>query len=316
MKHSYDIIGDVHGQYDKLEALLLKLGYRKKAGAWRHPAGRSAIFLGDLVDRGPKQVEVLSAVRAMVDTGTARCILGNHEYNAIGYCYGWRERNAKNTKQHRDFLQQVGCDSAEHKAWVEWMIALPPFLELAGINLCHAHWKGSEIDVLRSGLNGGGAFSGEFMERSFRKEKKDDAGHVVEPASREYDAVEEVLKGPEVHLPAGISLRDEAGTERTNARLRWWYEGRPTWRNATVVLPRQEGQLPDTPLPAGITMGTDSAVPVMVGHYWLAGAPEITSPRAAVLDWGAAGKGPLVAYRWDGEAALVGSKLAAAGGTR
>jgi hypothetical protein len=44
----FDIIGDIHGQADKLEALLRKLGYREAAGAWRHPE-RHAIFVGDFI---------------------------------------------------------------------------------------------------------------------------------------------------------------------------------------------------------------------------------------------------------------------------
>jgi len=63
---NYDIIADIHGQDGKMIALLAKLGYRIKDGAYRHPAGRVALFLGDLVDRGPGQIEVLNIVRNMM----------------------------------------------------------------------------------------------------------------------------------------------------------------------------------------------------------------------------------------------------------
>ena len=82
---NYDIIGDIHGQIDKLEALFKKLGYRVKDGAYRNPEGRMAIFLGDLVDRGPGQVEVINVVRDMIEAGSGRSILGNHEWNAVGF---------------------------------------------------------------------------------------------------------------------------------------------------------------------------------------------------------------------------------------
>lgn len=52
---SFDIIADIHGQHGKLQALLRKLGYCQKEGAWRHP-NRRAIFVGDFVDRGPEQL--------------------------------------------------------------------------------------------------------------------------------------------------------------------------------------------------------------------------------------------------------------------
>jgi hypothetical protein len=61
----YDVIGDVHGQDGKLTALLGELGYRKRLGAYRRPKGRSAIFVGDLIDRGPGQVAVVDLVRRM-----------------------------------------------------------------------------------------------------------------------------------------------------------------------------------------------------------------------------------------------------------
>ncbi|HEY1429124.1 MAG TPA: polynucleotide kinase-phosphatase, partial [Candidatus Tumulicola sp.] len=76
----FDIIGDIHGCYDELVALLQQLGYaRDDAGTFRHPEGRRAIFLGDLVDRGPKIVEVLELVMNMTEAGAALCVPGNHE---------------------------------------------------------------------------------------------------------------------------------------------------------------------------------------------------------------------------------------------
>jgi protein phosphatase len=77
----FDMIGDIHGCYDELLALLAKLGYgpRPEDGAYAHPAGRKALFLGDLVDRGPKSPEVLRLAMGMVAAGTALCVPGNHD---------------------------------------------------------------------------------------------------------------------------------------------------------------------------------------------------------------------------------------------
>jgi protein phosphatase len=79
----FDIIGDVHGCHQELMALLDELGYDSTARPIAHPDGRRAVFLGDLVDRGPGVAEVLELVIDMVDGGTALCILGNHE-NKLG----------------------------------------------------------------------------------------------------------------------------------------------------------------------------------------------------------------------------------------
>jgi hypothetical protein len=68
MNPAFDVIGDVHGEFDKLVALLARLGYWELGGTWRHP-DRTAIFVGDLIDRGPKQLATVDLVRAMVDAG-------------------------------------------------------------------------------------------------------------------------------------------------------------------------------------------------------------------------------------------------------
>jgi protein phosphatase len=76
----FDIIGDVHGCCDELEQLLQLLGYeRNDGGPWAHPAGRKAIFVGDLVDRGPRIVDTLRTAMAMSQAGTALCVPGNHD---------------------------------------------------------------------------------------------------------------------------------------------------------------------------------------------------------------------------------------------
>ena len=80
----YDIIGDVHGCAHTLEKLLEQMGYARVGGVWRHPQ-RQALFLGDIIDRGPRIREALLIVRDMVEAGAARCIMGNHEFNALGW---------------------------------------------------------------------------------------------------------------------------------------------------------------------------------------------------------------------------------------
>ena len=76
----FDIIGDVHGCCDELEQLLQQLGYeRNDGGPWSHPAGRKAIFVGDLVDRGPRIVDTLKTVMSMSQAGTALSVPGNHD---------------------------------------------------------------------------------------------------------------------------------------------------------------------------------------------------------------------------------------------
>jgi protein phosphatase len=85
----FDIIGDVHGCCDELEALLGQLGYRETtlegdSPAWgkcayAHPEGRKAVFVGDLVDRGPRILDTVRLVRNMIVGGSALCVPGNHD---------------------------------------------------------------------------------------------------------------------------------------------------------------------------------------------------------------------------------------------
>src|SRR5262245_31268241 len=97
----FDIIGDVHGCADELEALLAKLGYLVSwaAGEGRActvipPQKRRAIFLGDLVDRGPRTPDVLKIVHSMVASGVAICVPGNHDTKFLRWLHG---RNVKLT---------------------------------------------------------------------------------------------------------------------------------------------------------------------------------------------------------------------------
>jgi len=85
----YDIIGDIHGRYDKLATLMERLGYQPAAVGFIPPAGHRALFLGDLIDTKPGHPfpggvrATLRAVKAMCDRGHALCLMGNHEWNAI-----------------------------------------------------------------------------------------------------------------------------------------------------------------------------------------------------------------------------------------
>jgi len=98
----FDIIGDVHGCCDELEQLLQQLGYqiieKSSESDWgnfptyAHPEGRKAVFLGDLVDRGPRILDTLKLVRNMVLAETALCVPGNHDIKLL------RKLNGKNVK--------------------------------------------------------------------------------------------------------------------------------------------------------------------------------------------------------------------------
>lgn len=304
----YDIIGDVHGQDGKLTALLNKLGYRVKDGAYRHPEGRMALFLGDLIDRGQGQLAVISIVRKMIEAGSGRTIMGNHELNAIGFAtkrddgQGFlRERSKGKTAQHEAFLNQIGLDSVLHKELITWFKTLPPYLDLGDVRLCHAWWNQDYINRIAQNSDANGTLNEDFLLASFNKDHKD------------WAVMEGVTKGLEVTLPDGHSFEDHTGFERTEIRVKWWDNTATTYRQAAMVSESDRDGMPDILLPHTVKLGNDSGIPTFLGHYWLTGEPTIQNATTAVLDYGAAIEGPLVAYRWNGEAELTNNAFVMAG---
>jgi len=119
LKHEhgpFDIIGDVHGCFDELAELLIRLGYSAETGANGYavspPAGRKAIFLGDLVDRGPKISETLRLAMRMVKAGTALCVPGNHDVKLMRKLRG---RDVQITHGLANSLEQLEKESPEFR---------------------------------------------------------------------------------------------------------------------------------------------------------------------------------------------------------
>ena len=117
----FDIIGDVHGCFDELVVLLERLGYEfgERAGAGgepgftvSHPQERKAVFLGDLVDRGPGVARVIRLVMGMVGDGTALCVAGNHESKLVRKLGG---RNVQISHGLAESLEQLETEPPEFR---------------------------------------------------------------------------------------------------------------------------------------------------------------------------------------------------------
>ena len=114
----FDVIGDVHGCRAELEQLLAELGYvieRDPAGRpvnARHP-DRRAVFVGNLVDRGPDTPGVLRLVMGMVAAGTAFCVAGNHEAKLLKALRG---KNVKRSHGLDASMEQLDAETEEFRA--------------------------------------------------------------------------------------------------------------------------------------------------------------------------------------------------------
>jgi len=149
----FDIIGDVHGCADELETLLGLLGYEVawagREAAVAPPAGRMAVFVGDLTDRGPRTPDVLRIVMAMADTGAALCVEGNHDNKFLRWLSGARVTTGHGLQASID--QMAGEDPAFHARVRKFLTGLPPYLWLDGGRLVVAHAGLKEEMIGRTG---------------------------------------------------------------------------------------------------------------------------------------------------------------------
>jgi hypothetical protein len=261
----YDIIGDIHGKADELEALLATLGYVRSGTCFRHES-RKAIFVGDFIDRGPFQRRVIDLVREMVHSGAAKAVMGNHEFNAIGYYTpdsrgGFlRPRNCKNTMQHRAFLNEFESQPEFWREATEWFKSLPLWIEFDGLRIVHACWDPALIKRLTDNYGECALLTDDLLHEASRR------------GTWQYQAVETLLKGKEISLPESALTHIPDDPIQGNHMIEYGHDEKP----------------------------------VFIGHYWMEGSPAPLAKNIACLDYSVAKPGgKLVAYRWNGEAEIM-----------
>ena len=303
----YDLIGDIHGHSQTLVELLKKLGYLESNGVFRQ-ADRTVIFLGDFIDRGPSQREVIEIVRPMIEEGGALAVMGNHEFNAIGYFTAdpdnpgqhLREHSSRHERQHRAFLDAYEGHE-DYPDVIAWFRTLPMWLELPGLRVVHACWDDFLMQALHErypGIN-------EYLDDELLI-KASQEGRV------EHEAVETLLKGKEIKLPYGHSFFDKDGHARHDIRIRWFDGTAKTYQDAFLGPEKARSHIPEDHIGADhLIQYSHDDPPVFLGHYWLDTEPELLAPNVACLDYsvGARSGGKLVAYRWDGEQVLSPEKF-------
>jgi hypothetical protein len=304
----YDIIGDIHGCASTLSRLLEQMGYRKVNGVYQH-SRRQAIFIGDIIDRGPRIREALHMVRGMVERGSARIVMGNHEYNALGYCTRardgsgrtyLREHNPRHDRLIRETLDQFEAYPDEWAEFLQWFYTIPLFIDDEDFRAVHACWDSQLIDEFRR-VHGGDCINEDFLHASADIESF--AGQVMDT----------LLRGTDLRLPNGLTITGRDGYVRKFFRTKFWAENPRTYADVVFQpdpLPAEVAARPlaDEERKQLISYPLD-APPVFVGHYWMEGTPAPLRENVACIDFSAVKYGKLVAYRMDGESVLSRDKF-------
>ena len=308
MNQAYDLIGDVHGCAHSLESLLKKMGYQHRQGCYRH-AHRKVIFVGDIVDRGPRIREALHIVKDMVDQNQAEIVLGNHEYNAMCYCTEGRrgsgqqylrEHNARHHRLIRETLEQFETHPQEWKDFLTWFHEIPLFIEKDHFRVVHACWDNNAILRFKA-LSPSHCIDVDMLHESVNSDSF--AGGVIDKLTR----------GTALELPNGETILGKDGLARHMFRTKFWSD-EPQIYDDVVFQP--------DPLPIEMAKRNLSAIerqklihyasselPVFVGHYWMSSEPAPIIENIACLDYSAVKYGRLVAYRMDDDRCLSQEKF-------
>ena len=299
----YDLIGDVHGCGATLAALLEKLGYHQRNGVYCHPR-RKVIFLGDLIDRGPRIRLAVTIARRMVEQGEAYIVMGNHEYNALAYTHPgpagshkrWlREHTPRHNRIIQDTLEQYRDYTNEWEDTLAWFKTIPLCLEIDGIRVVHACWDQALIDA--------------FKQR--RPDQCMDTAFLVEstkPGTQAYKILDRLTRGPHVSLPEEIAIHSGDGFTRKSFRAHFWAKDPQQWGDVVFQPDNLPGDLETRELSAEerqqLSYYGPEQPPLFIGHYWCEGIPALPASNIACLDYSAVKYGRLVAYRWSGESVL------------
>ncbi len=294
----YDIIGDIHGYATQLKKLLQRLGYKKNEQGVYQSATSKAIFVGDFIDRGTEQKDVINIVRPMIESGYALAVMGNHEFNAIAYHSRsiktgepLRSHSENHTKQHQAFLNEYKSQ-ADIDDVINWFKSLPLFLELEHIRVIHACWNEEAILSIKDELDDNNCLNDVFLEKATAK------------GTVQFDAVETLLKGLELKLPPKVSFTDSYGQKRFDIRIKWWQTKGTSYQYLAIVPKSDLLKMPIEQAPIN-SMGeykyAKTFKPVFFGHYWFTGIPKVQQSNVCCLDYSVAKDGALTAYRWSAD---------------
>jgi hypothetical protein len=262
-----DLIGDVHGELDALMLLIKNLGYDQNAN---HPEGRRLVFVGDLVDRGPKSISLLKVVKSWIDAGKVQCILGNHEFNILKSGIHTRDERHGNlwflgreegmSPENPDFIHPQELASLSDRKWIiDFFDTLPIALENQDLGVVHACWHQDSINQLkRDEMIGHTDVTRLYKKYRNRIYEKIEALNVTDHTQK--SMMKQNLNPLKV-LTSGFEELHHTpyyagGRTRYAKRSRWWddYQGKKIiighyWRKRQVIdttdLPADKAEVPE-----------------------------------------------------------------------
>ena len=304
----YDLIGDIHGCALSLELLLSKMGYEKQDGVYRHPT-RKVIYLGDLVDRGPRIRETLQIAYNMVQAGEAEIVMGNHEYNYLSYCTEGKEGSGMSylrehsPRHHRilaETIEQLADYPEEREIYQQWIREMPLYIEFEHFRVVHACWHHNLIERFEAKYPNH-IIDDDFLHRSSKR------------GTFEWALMDRLLRGTHLSLPKGEVMVSKDGYERRFFRTKFWEESPEYYRDVVFQpdpLPEHIAELKLTEQDhQDLLYYRPDEKLLFIGHYWREGEPEMITPNIACLDYSAVKYGKLVAYRLDDEKTIQADKF-------
>lgn len=310
MARGFDIVGDVHGRFDAMMELVTDIGYSVQSdGALEHEGGdRQLIFVGDLINKGPQNKDVLDVVRASEGVGTARAILGNHELFHI--CYARTGADGEFLTPHSEkadrflktFLDEFPFGSDVHKDAIDWMAQLPVYIDLPDAKVFHAMHSSQDIERLHAYMNPDQSLRDEAFELHGSM-KKDGYKHHGEKVDV-FWAMERTLFGSRIATSDAMRAADYTKRWRVN----WWVGADADSEKLLGVDGHGLNQDFIDDLSARLSrLRTQQRHAFEVpdglsffGHYSLRSEPAVTSEKALCLDFsGADNRGVLTAYRFN-----------------
>jgi len=290
--YSLDFIGDIHGHYTKFTQLLEKLGYRfnSQTKLFFHPEDRKIVVLGDFINVGMQNEEVLSCLQKMHQSGNAYIISGNHEYFlALLYHKTLFNKSTLWYYLQRDYFPlYITFNNKKSKLedYIQWICQLPLFLDFDNTKAVHAIWDENFYPFLSE--NNSVKKMIEFI--AVNPEYKENLNKTI--------------------MGITYKFKNEKRLKPVFFRYKWWESEKEIpvsqmFMHKSEHFPKElESEINFEHFQIKL-----QKEPVFFGHFNLQGFPYLTSPTKCCLDFGGAKGGYLTSYRWDGENILDAKKI-------